>query len=159
MSLNYCPFVRHGRVLEYSNNIITTLSLDLSYPAEILIFLDKLGEKWEEFAHFLGFTNDEVYDLKYHSFGNTNQEIKNFSKIWRMPEMKRKNDDILHRVRIAANINLGNYLPQTYVRVFPHSLCFFCFFILGVPAVESSPAATSLHQIAHQGSPMVIKVL
>jgi hypothetical protein len=95
-----------------------------------LIFLDKLGEKWEEFAHFLGFTNDEVYDLKYHSFGNTNQEIKNFSKIWRMPEMKRKNDDILHRVRIAANINLG------------------------VPAVESSPAATSLHQIAHQGSPM-----
>lgn len=74
---------------------------------ELLIFLDSLGEKWEDYALFLGFTNDEIYGLKRRSFGKTQQEIKNFSKVWRIPDMERANDDILHCVLEEANIDLG----------------------------------------------------
>ena len=129
--------------------------LDLSYPAEVLIFLDKLGEKWEGFACFIGFTNDEIDDVKYHSFGNTKQEIKHFSKIWRMPDMKKKNGDILHRVMNAAKINLGNFTRPCTV-----TCATLYFSMLALPVPESSPAAVaSIPQVAPQGSPMVIKVL
>ena len=76
---------------------------------ELLIFLEgQLGEKWENFAWFLGFTRDETDDIKSDSYGNAKQEIQNFLKVWRMPDLQQKfNDDILYRVCQKAGIKLG----------------------------------------------------
>ena len=72
------------------------------------MFLEKLGRHWEEFALFLGFTGEEVGILQRASHGSTEQEIRNFSKVWRMPDLtKQINDDILHHVLEIANINPG----------------------------------------------------
>ena len=81
---------------------------DRSYPVEVLIFLEQLGEKWEDFALFLGFTGQDLRELKDRSGGNTMQEIRHFSKVWRMPDMKQEqNNNILHRVLNTARISFG----------------------------------------------------
>ena len=115
-----CPFVRTNKVLKHIEFYSSfSFSLDKSYPAELLIFLDRLGEKWEFFALFLGFTNGEVRDIRRRSFGKTQQEIKNFSKVWRMPDVEQETEEILHRVLNAANIIIGKYYTHLY--------CIWCF--------------------------------
>jgi hypothetical protein len=78
-----------------------------SYPLEVLVFLEKLGKHWEEFALFLGFTREDVGTLRELSRHDTRQEIKNFSKVWRMPDFKKRiNDEILYGALQMANIRL-----------------------------------------------------
>ena len=72
------------------------------------MFLEKLGKHWEEFALFLGFTREDVGTLHESSHHDTRQEIKNFSKVWRMPDFKKRiNDEILYGALQMANIRLG----------------------------------------------------
>lgn len=90
--------------------------LDKSYPVEVFLFLNKLGKLWIEFALFLGFSNDDIGTLRYLSCCDTKNEIKNFSKVWRMPNLEpRKIDEILHSVIQVANINLGRFTGVVYI--------------------------------------------
>lgn len=88
--------------------IYSIFTTDLSYPVEVFLFLNKLGRHWVEFAQFLGFSVDEVETLQSLSCHVTEDEIRNFSKVWRMPDLKsRKNEEILYHVLQVANITLG----------------------------------------------------
>ena len=108
MSPSCCLFVSLEYLLEDVYIIIPHCYSDQSYPVEVLVFLEKLGKRWEEFALFLGFTGEEISILQHASHGNKEQEIRNFSKVWRMPDLtKRVNDEILHRVLEKANIDPG----------------------------------------------------
>ena len=80
--------------------------IDRSYPVEVLQFLKRLGHRWKEFAIFIGFSEGDI-DLL--SVGDTNTQLKNLSKVWRMPDLKhRKNNEVLDEVLKIAGITLGN---------------------------------------------------
>ena len=90
------------------SHILSIFSTDQSYPVEVFLFLNKLGKHWVEFAQFLGFSVDEVETLQSLSCHGTEDEIRNFSKVWQMPDLKsRNNDKVLYRVLQVANITLG----------------------------------------------------
>ena len=76
---------------------------DQSYPVELLIFLEMLGQHWEKFAFFLGFTVEEVDEIQ-----SSESCIGCFQRVWRMPDLKRhNNDEILHLTLKKADIRLG----------------------------------------------------
>lgn len=77
---------------------------------EVLVFLRDLGEKWVEFAKFIGFEEEEVTRLQDLSPDNITKQIWNFSKLWRMPNLaSTKNNEVLYEVLQVANITTGIY--------------------------------------------------
>ena len=80
---------------------------DQSYSLEMLRFLNKLGKHWEKFAKFIGFAEDEVKRLKS-SAPTTKRQIRNFSKVWRMPDLTfEKNEEVLELTLHEAGIDTG----------------------------------------------------
>ena len=62
---------------------------------EVLLFLENNQQHWETFALYLGFTAEEVADIQ--SISEAHEDIKYFQRVWRMPDLKKKqNEEILH---------------------------------------------------------------
>ena len=84
-------------------------SLDKSYPIEVLRYLKMLtiDKSLRKFATFIGFTEEELDKIESHS-PDTQEQIKTFSKVWRMPDLtERKNEEVLCMVMRKAGINIG----------------------------------------------------
>ena len=83
--------------------------LDKSYPIEVLHYLKMLtiDKSLRKFATFIGFTEEELDEIESHS-PDTQEQIKTFSKVWRMPDLtERKNNEVLCMVMRKAGINIG----------------------------------------------------
>ena len=87
------------------------MSTDKSYSVDVWHFLILLGKKWVEFALFIGFNEKEVETIVASAPNNINEQIKNFFKVWRMPDLtESKNKKILEDVVALARITQGAYV-------------------------------------------------
>ena len=83
----------------------------------LLQFLRKLDKEWKKFARFIGFSDDEIRIL---SGVSTSHEWKNFSKVWRMPDLGYRTEAVLEETSVAANIVLGklHIVPIKYIKLY-----------------------------------------
>ena len=85
---------------------------DKSYPVDVWHFLILLDKKWVKFALFIGFNEEEVKTIESSAPNSVHEQIKNFFKVWRMPDLtKSNNKKILEEVVALAGITQG----ATYV--------------------------------------------
>ena len=56
----------------------------------------------------MGFKQVDVEAIESSAPDNCHHQLKNFSKVWRMPDLKKKkNEELLERVLQLAKINIG----------------------------------------------------
>ena len=89
-------------------NLVYIFITDQSYPLEMLQFLKKLGEHWDKFAKFIGYTEEEVKTLKCSAATTTEKQIRNFTRVWRMPDLTYgKNKEVIEMALHEAGIDTG----------------------------------------------------
>ena len=98
-------------------SIIIIHFLDKSYPIEVLRYLKKLtiDKSLRKFATFIGFNEEELDEIESH-LPDIQEQIKIFSKVWRMPDLtEQKNEEMLCMVMHKAGINIGTYIYNNYM--------------------------------------------
>ena len=100
------------------NNFSVYNIVDKSFPKDVWYFLVGLKAQWITFATFVGFNKKEVSTIELLTPGLVEKQIKTFSKVWWMPELKEgKNCEILEEVSHQAGIVRGTYVK--YVPCIP----------------------------------------
>ena len=76
-----------------------------SNPPSVCKFLAKCSSKWSQVAAFLGYDKKLIESLISRNFHSTEEQIRYFQRVWRVPDCGEHLEDILCDLADKAGLN------------------------------------------------------